>query len=131
MFLLLVVFFFICISFLFFSLLVSIVEPAAVATPIWDKNTGDNAQINQIPEEKRQIYEHIYNEDVKKSVKSLVDNASGPEVVTEAVKNAIMSSFPQTRYVVASVHGAPAWILKLLTWLLPDRMADVIFGGAM
>ena len=113
------------------SSLVSLIEPAAVATPIWDKNTGSNAQIRSVQEELRQIYGHIYSETAKESVKLLVEKAAGPEVVSDAVVHAITSPFPQTRYRVATVYGAPAWVLKMITWLLPDRVADLIFGGAM
>ena len=110
---------------------VSLIEPAAVATPIWDKNTGENAQIAGIPEEKLQIYGHIYNEKVRKSLKLLIEKAAGPEVVSEATVHAMKSEFPQTRYTVATVYGAPAWLLKLIVWLVPDRVEDMLFGGAM
>ena len=110
---------------------VSLIEPAAVATPIWDKNTGDNAQIADIPQEKLDVYSNIYNEKVRESLKTLIEKAAGPEVVSEASLHALTSPFPQTRYVVATVYGAPAWLLKLIVWLVPDRVEDLIFGGAM
>lgn len=34
----------------------------------------------------------------------------------------------QSRYVVANVHGLPAWLVAKLFWLLPDRAADALMA---
>lgn len=54
------------------------------------------------------------------------DKAPGPEVTTDAIKHAMTSTKPKTRYVVANVKGTPAWVLAFLGWFLPDRVKDVI-----
>ncbi|CAE7662247.1 rebM [Symbiodinium microadriaticum] len=54
--------------------------------------------------------------------------ADGAEVTTEAIRHALRSEYPQTRYVVANVHGIPCQVLAWLMWLLPDRARDIVLS---
>ena len=110
--------------------IVSLIQPGAVATPIWDKNTGENAQFLSLSEEEQSLYKHVYA-GAKENVEKLVQTAAGPESTSQAMVHAITAKTPKTRYVVATVFGAPAILLSWICWLLPDRVLDILFGGAM
>ncbi|CAK9065407.1 unnamed protein product [Durusdinium trenchii] len=80
---------------------VSVVQPGYVQTALAEKQTGDNAPWR----------------------KEAHDKAPGPEVTTDAIKHAMTSTKPKTRYVVANVKGTPAWVLAFLGWLGEDAAA--------
>ncbi|CAJ1405660.1 unnamed protein product [Effrenium voratum] len=55
--------------------------------------------------------------------------ADGPDLVTQAILDALMNPHPKTRYQVTNVQGYPTWVLALLGWFFPDRVKDSIVAG--
>jgi NAD(P)-dependent dehydrogenase (short-subunit alcohol dehydrogenase family) len=103
-----------------FGVAVSIVEPGAVATPIWDKGGQEAARLreratpNQIktygPVLER--FEQLFIEAGKEGVP--------PDQVAKAVEHALTAERPKTRYVV----GRDAKIRAAIRRYLPDRFLD-------
>lgn len=99
---------------------VSLVEPDAIATPIWTK-IARRARRNFTPEAAR-LYGPIlpYFEDVtaRASTKGL-----STDHVAKAVVHALQATTPKTRYVVTK--PIMAWLIRFLM-MLPDRARDRI-----
>lgn len=99
---------------------VTIVEPGAIATPIWEKSGQDAADLEAAtPEELRTLYAAAIA-GVKEVVAEAAKRAIPPDVVAKVVEQALTASRPKTRYLV----GADAKIRALMVKLLPDRLAD-------
>lgn len=107
---------------------VSLVQPAYVKTQIAAKQTGENAQFKKLPRRDRELYSHIFDtfEAKRLRAESLADS---PDVTTTAIRHALTSPYPKTRYAVANVNGVPAKYILWLASLLPDRVLDVMKGG--
>jgi NAD(P)-dependent dehydrogenase (short-subunit alcohol dehydrogenase family) len=56
--------------------------------------------------------------------KKMLGAAPGPEVTTAVIEDAIMSPFPQVRYICADIGGVPPMLYVWLKWLLPERLMD-------
>ena len=101
---------------------VSVVEPGAIKTAIWDKgrDTADRLD-RELPEEGRRLYaDHIAG--IRKGIDMQDKNGVGPEKVAEAVDRALFSRKPRTRYLV----GTDARVQSALVRLLPDRTREAI-----
>ena len=99
---------------------VSIIEPGAVATPIWEKSNRDAALLEAAsPREMNQLYAGAITA-VKKAVAEAAQRAIPPDAVVKAVEHALLAVRPKTRYLV----GRDAKIRALMVKLLPDRLAD-------
>jgi NAD(P)-dependent dehydrogenase (short-subunit alcohol dehydrogenase family) len=103
-----------------FGVEVSIIEPGAVATPIWDKS-GSEAEASRAqlgPE-----IERLYGDRMDK-LRALADKtgASGvdPDEVAAAVEDALTAAKPKTRYVI----GREAKVQAKLSVVLPRRTMD-------
>jgi NAD(P)-dependent dehydrogenase (short-subunit alcohol dehydrogenase family) len=99
---------------------VSIVEPGAIATPIWEKSNKDAANLEAaLPVEMSRLYA-----DVIAAVRKVVEKAAGraipPQVVARVVEHALTAPRPKTRYLV----GADARFRAMMVKVLPDRLAD-------
>lgn len=98
---------------------VSIVEPGAVKTPIWDKSLGDADELRrQAQPELFELYRTLV-EKMLKVVQVAARTGSPVEDVVRAVEHALTSAKPKTRYVV----GRDARLRMLLN-KLPDRTID-------
>ena len=103
-----------------FGLHVSLVQPGAIATPIFDKsNAHADALMEALPEETGRFYGPIIAA-IRKGVAEQVARARPPETVARAVLHALRAARPRARYKV----GADAWIEWLLAAWLPDRLRD-------
>jgi NAD(P)-dependent dehydrogenase (short-subunit alcohol dehydrogenase family) len=103
-----------------FGVEVSIIEPGAVATPIWDKSTDAAAQQREAIDP---ALNEIYGERMDKmSALATKTGARGvdPEEVAEAVERALTDDKPKTRQIV----GRQAKIQARLAGLLPSRAWD-------
>ncbi len=99
---------------------VSIVEPGAIATPIWEKSAGDAAhRETAIDPELRTLYAPMVAA-VRKVVSEAAKRAISSDVVAKVVEEALTASHPKTRYLV----GADAKLRALMVKLLPDRISD-------
>lgn len=99
---------------------VSIVEPGAIATPIWEKSTrvGDELAAAAGPET-RALYGDMAQR-VKEAVADAGKRAIPAEAVARAVLHALTASRPKTRYLV----GTDAKIRAAMIKWLPDRVQD-------
>ena len=98
----------------------SVVEPGAVKTPIWDKGVEalGNAQRTLPPEALER-----YGAKLKifgKVLAHLNDRGVSPELVADAVVDALEANPPKTRYLV----GTDAKIRAFICRFLPNRLVD-------
>jgi len=106
---------------------VSIIEPGSVSTPIWDKSqrTADHLMAN-VPD----AATALYGEDiavVQKTARTLAAKAMPVSRVTRAVRRALTSRWPWTRYPV----GAEAWGARRWARLLPDFCRDFLLCNGL
>ncbi len=99
---------------------VSVVEPGAIKTPIWDKgrNTADMLAEQLGPEAAAQYAEGI--DFVLKGIEFQDKHAAPPQKVAEAFEHALFSRRPRTQYLV----GIDAKVLGTLNRLLPQSVLD-------
>lgn len=103
---------------------VSIIEPGAVATPLWDKALDKFLDLpNHVPEAQLKLY-YPHWEDAIKQARSdkerFLSHAMPIENIVQTVVHALTSKHPKTRYIV----GWDAKMIVFLKWLLPDRWFD-------
>jgi NAD(P)-dependent dehydrogenase (short-subunit alcohol dehydrogenase family) len=99
---------------------VSLLEPGAVKTPIWDKGLEAGSElIRHAPAQLRDLYGAAVEVATKMGIH---ENETGvePIEVARAVEHALLSSRPRPRYPV----GRQARILIPLTRFIPDRLKD-------
>jgi len=107
-----------------FGVAVSLVQPGAIATPIWDKSKARaEALFEDAPEADRARYEPLI-EAVRKHVEKVPGIAAPASKVADAVEHALTARKPRTRYVV----GVDARVQGLAATLLPDRLRDRIIS---
>lgn len=105
---------------------VSLIEPGAVATPIWEKSTSASMQrVAEFPAEAMTLYGGAV-EVVGRVAGRTAAAAIPPERVARAVEHALTSLRPRTRYLVGADARAQALVRRL-----PDRMRDRIVAGYM
>lgn len=99
---------------------VSIIEPGAVATPIWEKSQRDGAALKAAASPAIiELYRDAIAA-VEQAVAEAARRAIPPDAVARAVEHALLAPRPKARYLV----GTDAKIRALMAKLLPDRLAD-------
>lgn len=99
---------------------VSVIEPGAISTPIWNKTRRDvNGRESMWSEESKAMYIDGVNR-VKHIAATAEKNAAPPSLVADAVIQALTSLNPKTRYLV----GRDAKLRALVSALLPDNLQD-------
>jgi NAD(P)-dependent dehydrogenase (short-subunit alcohol dehydrogenase family) len=102
---------------------VSLVEPGAIRTPIWEKATGaSNQSFKEITDEARAIYGEAVTAIIEYA-REAEARAIPAEAVAEAVTHALLSANPKVRYLV----GNDAWF-RIALELLPTRLRDYLFA---
>jgi len=99
---------------------VSIIEPGAIATPIWEKSDKAAGDLEASACEGAKA---LYGEAViriREAVAQSARRAIPPYAVVQAVHHALVASRPNTRYLVGRDATVRAWMVK---WL-PDRVQD-------
>jgi NAD(P)-dependent dehydrogenase (short-subunit alcohol dehydrogenase family) len=110
-----------------FGVEVSIVEPGAIATPIWEKSGETTREVKAaMSEEQLQLYGKAIDGFVAAAQRGGARGASA-ERVAGAVSHALTARRPRTRYLV----GADAHLQALLRWLVPDRVGDRLIARAI
>jgi NAD(P)-dependent dehydrogenase (short-subunit alcohol dehydrogenase family) len=110
-----------------FGVMVSIVEPGAIATPIWTK--GDSS-IKAMRERMSAEQERLYAPTLRRLATGTAEaSAEGlpAERVVAVVEHALTSRRPRTRYLV----GREAKLRARVRRLLPDRAWDALLARAM
>jgi NAD(P)-dependent dehydrogenase (short-subunit alcohol dehydrogenase family) len=101
---------------------VSVVEPGAIDTPIWDKSGSEANEFERTtPPEKMQLYAHTTSA-VRGRVATAASRAIPASAVAAAVVHALTAPIPKTRYLV----GTDAKVQAFMKWLLPDRWSDAL-----
>ncbi|HET8721535.1 MAG TPA: SDR family oxidoreductase, partial [Nitrospira sp.] len=101
---------------------VSIIEPGAIATPIWDKSMHISTEIeSELPVEGRQLYKSAA-ERIRDRVGLSARRAIPADAVVEAVWHALTAKRPKTRYLV----GRDAKVRAIMLKWFPDRLQDWI-----
>lgn len=99
---------------------VSIVEPGAIATPIWDKGQEQQAQIReQLPPEGQQLYAPAMDA-IAGALDDFQRRAVPADTVAKAVAHALTAKRPKTRYLI----GNDARLQAAMSTVAPDRLAD-------
>lgn len=101
---------------------VSIIEPGAIATPIWDKSLNTALDVEKdMPAGAKLLYEKAARQ-VREVVQEAAQRAIPVDAVVQAVLHALTAPRPKTRYLV----GTDAKLRAFMNKWLPDRMQDWI-----
>ncbi len=101
---------------------VAIVEPGAIATPIWEKSGQEAEQLaEKLPQEAHALYAPL-TDAIRNETATIVGKAIPPERVASAVEHALIAAKPKTRYCV----GTDAHVQRFLARWLPDRLRDAL-----
>ena len=104
---------------------VVLVEPGAIATPIWEKGlaTAEGLAATMTAEQ-RERYQQINAAAAQRAQQAARDGVP-PEQVAQVITAAVTTRRPRTRYLV----GRDAKITARLAALLPDRVMDRMVSG--
>jgi NAD(P)-dependent dehydrogenase (short-subunit alcohol dehydrogenase family) len=106
---------------------VALIEPGAVATPIWDKGADQAVEIERdAPPEVRERYGEVIDAIRKQSEKNRTEGVP-PQEVADAVAHALTAEKPKTRYLV----GRDAKTRGPMAKVMPDRLMDAAIGRAL
>ena len=109
------------------GILVSIIEPGAIATPIWEKSAKEAEGLEAaVSEEARVLYGEAVMR-IREAIAQAAQRAIPTDAVVRAVHHALTSARPRTRYLVGSDAKLRAWMVK---WL-PDRVQDRLLLWAL
>ena len=107
------------------GILVSIIEPGATRTPIWEKSLAAGDAIEQqMPPQVQTLYGKAIAA-TRKGAAGNTTNGTDPAKVAAAVLHALTAAKPKIRYPV----GRDARIGSVLARLLPDRTRDRLIAG--
>ena len=101
---------------------VSVVEPGAIKTAIWDKARGTADRLRQdLPPEALALYaDHV--EATDKAIEMQDRQAVGPEKVADAVAHALRARRPKARYLV----GLDARAMSAAVRVVPTRAREAL-----
>jgi NAD(P)-dependent dehydrogenase (short-subunit alcohol dehydrogenase family) len=106
---------------------VSIIEPGAIATPIWEKSTKEAEGLEaSVSAEAKALYGEAVIR-IREAIAQAAQRAIAPDAVVRAVHHALTAARPRTRYLVGTDAKLRAWMVK---WL-PDRMQDRLLVWAL
>ena len=106
---------------------VSIIEPGAIATPIWEKSAKEAEGLEaSVSAEAKALYGEAVIR-IREAIAQAAQRAIAPEAVVRAVHHALTAARPRTRYLVGTDAKLRAWMVK---WL-PDRIQDKLLLWAL
>jgi NAD(P)-dependent dehydrogenase (short-subunit alcohol dehydrogenase family) len=106
---------------------VSIIEPGAIATPIWEKSSAAaDGLMNDMPPEAESLYGNLIAA-VRDEAERIPERGLPPQAVAEVVEHALTARRPKTRYLV----GRDAKSRALVARFLPDRVFDRLVARAL
>jgi NAD(P)-dependent dehydrogenase (short-subunit alcohol dehydrogenase family) len=99
---------------------VSIIEPGAIATPIWQKSAREGERLRAaMPPEATRLYAQAL-EALRQGAARSERDAIPPDAVVAAVVHALTATRPRTRYVI----GRRAKVQAAIARWVPDRARD-------
>lgn len=99
---------------------VSLVEPGAIATPIWQKSFNRfEDTFKRLPERAHELYDSSMAA-LRKAAEEMSEDAIPVIEVAKVVASALTVASPRTRYLV----GPDAKLMARMSWLLPDKILD-------
>jgi len=106
---------------------VSIIEPGAIKTPIWEKTIKTGSKIlNSLPSKAHEFYGSAMKKLPESSHQS-GERGIPPEKVALAVTHALTAPTPKVRYIV----GKDAYFGITFAWLIPYRLRDWLISRTM
>jgi NAD(P)-dependent dehydrogenase (short-subunit alcohol dehydrogenase family) len=103
---------------------VSLIEPGSIETPIWGKAWSDAAEVRgALSEQASELYGDSLDHMVE-YMRRVSARAIPAERVARAIHHALTAERPRTRYRV----GLDAKLVRVLTRVLPDRVADALMA---
>ncbi len=106
---------------------VTIIEPGAIATPIWEKSGKDAIDRETAARADLRALYGTQITAVRTVVDKVAERAIPSDAVAQVVEEALTVSRPKTRYLV----GTDAKLRALMVKLLPDRISDKILTWAL
>ncbi|MEU9130439.1 SDR family NAD(P)-dependent oxidoreductase [Kitasatospora sp. NPDC048540] len=104
---------------------VSVVQPGAVLTPIWDKmHEAGTRALDSVPEPVRALYRDTFPPFMSANAAQARTSRTTADDVARVVFRALVAERPRTRYGV----GRDAIGSRVLARLLPDRAIDRVLG---
>lgn len=101
---------------------VILLEPASIATPIWDKGLEGAQEIFANPPDGYMERYAGFVKGIQKFADQGKNSASNPDVVLDAVVHALESPRPKTRYIMGAGAGQRRFLHRL-----PDKLRDRAF----
>lgn len=100
---------------------VSLVEPGAIRTPIWEKGLrGVDEQMERWPEQALELYGEVIPA-LRRTTEKTAARALPAESVAKVVEHALTASRPRTRYLVGNEARMQAIVRRI-----PDRPRDAL-----
>ncbi len=99
---------------------VSLIQPGAIATPIWDKSFSQADTARETLSESAQLLYGRAMSAVRKRTGVIAANGISADIVARSVVHALTAKHPKTRYLV----GPDAKLAALLKYILPDKIHD-------
>lgn len=107
---------------------VSIIEPASVATPIWEKSrAAADKMAEEVPPEALALYQADLDA-MRKATQRLGENGMPVEKVVRAVVHALSARRPKTRYRVGLQTWLAAWSARWVPARVRDRFVQRQLG---
>ena len=108
-----------------FGVSVSVIEPGAVQTPIWERSTAAAMRLFEtVPEDARARYETMVGQALRLTQR-MEQRGVPPERVARAIERALFDRHPKARYLV----GGDAR-LRLAVARLPEQLRDSLVRAA-
>jgi NAD(P)-dependent dehydrogenase (short-subunit alcohol dehydrogenase family) len=106
---------------------VSVIEPGAVVTPIWDKGRATADELEAaMGEQGRKLYGRLADR-IREETEKIPDRGVSPDEVAKAIEAALTASRPKTRYVV----GRDAKVRLKIKALVGDRRFDALIARTL
>jgi NAD(P)-dependent dehydrogenase (short-subunit alcohol dehydrogenase family) len=101
---------------------VSVIEPGAVKTAIWDKGreTADRLETDMPPEAAERYADHIAG--IRAGIEQQDSNGVPPAKVAEVIEHALLARRPRERYLV----GRDAQVAGAMARVAPDRVKQFL-----
>ena len=105
----------------------SIVEPGAIATPIWDRGSATaDALFAAMPPEAHERYGELVAT-MRAEAAQAARRGLPPEVVANVIAKALTAKRPRSRYLI----GRDAKVSARLARVLPGRAMDAVLAAAI